>query len=503
MVIASVIVFVVPAGSQLLPDFLGFCQPSIAAQHCIATDQQSMSETEREASNDKTKSTRLPAALCWAALALFAASLVLPALRVQGKGNGQGRGEWIAGDLGFHCAFLSLAEFPCWVPHALVIAAPFIAVVASKPAQRACGLVLGITTLTVLHECIPRVALTSFRQGLLPGFWLWAAALITATAGLLLVGFSPVGTSSPGRSSGEVSMSPRSRLSLVVSRTPPNGALLLCWLGFAVFVLTNLVSLGLFIYGSFSRGLSRSISVFMLDQVVTPALLAMAPLACIYAGARTQRFMALALGLAGLLPFLSLSRPAEQPFEALAPLLVSYLPVALAVAGLLVSSGSINRSRNRDRKARAGLAAFESSTVPLANRQSESVAPLVSQSFARGNPPLGSALCWLALAHSLGLGSLAFGFEWINQLPSALALVWVISSHPTLTCSLLAMAPWVCTFSGPGPRRILGAFLGLGALMMLPGARWLGLRALPELIAFSLSAAGLFWADIAARHRGE
>jgi hypothetical protein len=79
------------------------------------------------------KTARLPSALCWIALSLFAASLVLPAMRVQAKG------EWIAGDLGFHYAFLSLAEFPCWVPHALVIAAPLIARFAGKPTQKASG----------------------------------------------------------------------------------------------------------------------------------------------------------------------------------------------------------------------------------------------------------------------------------------------------------------------------------------------------------------------------
>ena len=241
---------------------------------------------------------------------------------------------------------------------------------------------------------------------------------------------------------------------------------MLCWLAFAIFVVTNLVSLGLFIHGSSPRGLSRGLSFFVVDQVVIPALLAMAPLACLYADARAQRFMALALGFLGLLPFLSIDRPAEQPFEALAPLLVSYLTVALAVTGLLVSAGLMTRNR----KAPDGLAGSAGAELP--NRQGGT--PEVSRGVARGNPPLGAALCWLALAHSLGLGSMAFAFEWINQRPSA--LVWVISSQPTLTCSLLAMAPWVCTFSGPRARRVLGALLALGALMMLPGIWWFGPR---------------------------
>ena len=298
-----------------------------------------MSETDTESKREADKTARLAIKLCWVAVLLAAVSLMLPALRVQGGG----RGEWIAGDPGFQCAFLSLAESPSWVPHALLIAAPFIATFAGKPAQKASGLLLGITTLTVLHVCIPQVALANPWQGPLPGFWLWAAALITAAAGLLLGGFSPVRTSEPWPSSAPVSQH---------GRTRPGGAIVLCWLAFAIFAVTNLVNLGHFIDGSFPRGLSRGISFFVLDQVVVPALLAMAPLACLYAGARAQRFMAMALGFLGLLPFLSIDRPAEQPFEALAPLLVSYLTVVLAVTGLLVAAGLMNRNR----KAPAGPA---------------------------------------------------------------------------------------------------------------------------------------------------
>jgi hypothetical protein len=167
--------------------------------------------------------------------------------------------------------------------------------------------------------------------------------------------------------------------------------------------------------------------------------------------------------------------------------------VAVAVAGLLVSAGLVNR----DRTAQAGLA--ESASAELPHRQSGM--PDMSRAVARGNPPLGAALCWLALAHSFGLGSLAFHFEWIN--PSPRALAWVISSHPTLTCSLLTMSPWVCTFSGPGARRVLGAFLALGVLMMLPSIWWFKPPLLPNVIAWCLSAAGLFWADVAARSRAE
>jgi hypothetical protein len=268
---------------------------------------------------------------------------------------------------------------------------------------------------------------------------------------------------------------------------------LLCWLAFAIFVVTKLVSLGRFLDGSFPGGAGRGISFFVLDQVVIPALLAMAPLACIYAGARAQRLMALALAFLGSVPLLSIDRPADQPFEALAPLLVSYLTVALAAAGLFVAAGLMNRNR----KAPPGLA--ESASAEVSDRQRG--IPEVSRVLARGNPPLGAALCWLALAHSLGLGWFAIHYErWITQSP--IGLDWVVFVHSTFTCSLLAIAPWVCTFSGPVFRRVLGALLALGILTMLRGIWWLGPDALPVVPAMCLSAAGLIWADVAARRRG-
>jgi hypothetical protein len=189
-----------------------------------------------------------------------------------------------------------------------------------------------------------------------------------------------------------------------------------------------------------------------------------------------------------LLPFLSIDRPAEQPFEMLAPLLVSYLTVALAVAGLLISAGFMNRNRG----APAELA--HSSRGEVADRPSST--PEVSPAFARGNPPLGAALCWLALADSLGVGLLAFHSEWVTELPSALTSV--ILSHQMLICSLMAMAPWVCAFSGRWARRVLGVLLALGALTMLPAIRFKPWP-LPDVIALCLSAAGLLWADVAAR----
>jgi hypothetical protein len=453
----------------------------------------------------KTESTAdqrawLPSVVCWVAIALFAASLQLPALRMQG------RGQWV-GDLGLQCAFLSLAEFPCWVPNALLIAAPFVAMFAGKAARKVLGLVLGITTLTALRVCIPQVAIQDpSRQGLLPGFWLWAAALATATAGLLLGGFSPVRTSAPGPSSPKVSSRSGTRM---------RGAARLCWLAFAIVVVANFVNVGSFLYRFFPQGLSHAFSVLALE-VLIPALLAMAPLACIYAHPRTQRLFALALGFLGLLPFLSIGRPDDQPLVAMAPrlaaqpgdqslevllpLLVWYLSIALAVAGLLVSAGLMKRSRN----ARAGLA--ESPSGELLDHEADT--PDVSR--AVGNPPLGAALCWLALAHYYGLGSLASPVEWMIGGPGYLV---------TLTGGLLAMAPWVCTFSGPTARRVLGAFLALAvlvslkaltALMLLKGMPWSDTHRLSyviasclSVIALCLSAASLLLADVATRRRAE
>ena len=139
-----------------------------------------------------------------------------------------------------------------------------------------------------------------------------------------------------------------------------------------------------------SRRPFAGISFFVLDRVVIPAFLAMAPFACLYAGARTQRLMALTLIFLGAFPLLSIDRPAEQPFEALAPLLVSYLTVALAAAGLLISAGLLNRNR----KPPAKLAEPAGAELP----DGRSGTPEASRAVAGGNPPLGTALCWLALA---------------------------------------------------------------------------------------------------------
>ena len=220
---------------------------------------------------------------------------------------------------------------------------------------------------------------------------------------------------------------------------------------------------------------------------------AMAPLACLYGHARTERFMALALGFLGLLPFVSIDHPAEQPFEALAPVLVSYLSFALAVAGLLVSAGSMRR----DRKPRGRLA--ESASAELPDRQSGT--PDVSRAVARGNPPLGAALCWLALAHSLGLGSLAFHFEMDRPIAQPIRLGVLVTSHAGLfTPRDGTLGLHVLRFADPARS---GSFTGAGRPIMLPSIWWLGHRALPDVIALCLSAAGLFWKDVATRPRAE
>jgi hypothetical protein len=131
-----------------------------------------------------SKTQRFALGLCWSGLALFMVSLILPAIRVQGKG------EWIAGDLGYVCLFLSLAEFPCWVPHALMIAALVIGTLPGKKTKKLCGVVLALTTLTIFQVCVPHIVATGFRNGLLEGFWLWVLALGATTTGLLIGGFS-------------------------------------------------------------------------------------------------------------------------------------------------------------------------------------------------------------------------------------------------------------------------------------------------------------------------
>ncbi len=414
-----------------------------------------------------SKIERLAFGLCWGGLLLFAISLLLPAVRVQGKG------EWVAGDLGYVCLFLSLAEFPCWVPHALMIAALFVGTFAGKTGKKATGVVLALTTLTILQVCIPNVVATGFRRGLLEGFWVWALALIITTAGLLMGGFSKGSTTSPVRRSVE----------LPAGHKRSRCASLMCWGALALFIVMKLFRLNFFFVWSVPQRVASGGVPFVLDQFVVPAMLAMAPLVCTYASCRTQRIMALALGALALFPFVSIARPAEQPVEVLAPYLLSYLNVAASVAGLLISAGFLNRSATTFRDA----AHIE---VP----ESQGVTPESTVSWS--NSPLGPSLCWVALAHFLMPGSLPLALLPANETARTLIYRYFLNFY--LGYTLLAMAPLVCTFSGPVARRILGALLTLQVVLRLPGMWLLWCYELPDLIVFGLSAAGLISMDVLA-----
>jgi hypothetical protein len=219
----------------------------------------------------------------------------------------------------------------------------------------------------------------------------------------------------------------------------------------------------------------------VLDQFVVPAMLAMAPLVCTYASCGTQRIMALALGALALFPFVSITQPAEQPVEVLAPYLLSYLNVTVSVAGMLVSAGFLNRRATAFREA-----------AHIEVRESQGGMPESTVSWS--NSPLGASLCWVALAHFLGLGSLPLASLPANE--TAHTLIFRYFLNFSLGYSLLAMAPLVCTFSRPVARRILGALLALQFVLRLPGV-WLFWRyELPDLIVFGLSAAGLLSMDV-------
>jgi hypothetical protein len=407
-----------------------------------------------------SKVERLALALCWGGLLLFVISLFLPAIRVRGKG------EWVAGDPGSVCLFLSLAEYPSWVPHAFVIAAPLVATFGGKTAKRASGVVLALTTLTILQVCIPNVVATGFRRGFLEGFWVWALALLTTTVGLLIGGFSTASATSPVRAASE----------LPARHERTRYAILICWGSLASFIVIKLLGLNFSFVWPVPDRVARGDFTFVLDQFVVPAMMAMAPLVCTYASRRTQRIMALALGALALFSFVSITRPAEQPMEMLAPYLLSYLNVAVSVAGLLMSAGFLNRRATAIREA-AAIERPESQAGP-----SEPTVPL-------SNFPLGACLCWVGLAHFVGREYVALAFLPGHERARMLIFGFFRDFH--LGFALLAMAPLVCTFSGPVARRILGALLALQVLFRLPGL-WLYWRhELPDVITFSLSALSL------------
>jgi hypothetical protein len=391
-----------------------------------------------------SKIDRLPLWLCWGGLVLFVVSLLLPAIRVQG------RGEWVAGDLGCVCLILSFYAFPCWVPHVLTIAAPFICTFAGKTAKKAVGVVLALATLSILQVCIPEVG---FFHGLLAGFWLWALALITTTAGLLIGGFSPGRTTSPWKRSVE----------LPASHERSRRAILLCWAGLALFILWNISGGSIYLMsGGGARGRFRDLLVL--------AMLAMAPLVCTFAGGWTQRIMALALVAFGL-----------YTVVVLPSFLWLLLCPGVSAAGLLVSAGFPSR------RSRAGLenAGLEGTKSKGGNTDS---------TFSGTRSGLGPSLCWVGLAVALGLGVLPFRFMLANEKVGTLIAAYIF--NPYLGYSVLAMAPLVCTFCGPVARRIVGGLLALHAAVNLPMVMLIGLYALPNLIAFVLSVAGLLSLDV-------
>jgi hypothetical protein len=227
---------------------------------------------------------------------------------------------------------------------------------------------------------------------------------------------------------------------------------------------------------------------FVVEQFGVSAMLAMAPLVCTYASRRTQRIMALALGGLALFPFASITRPAVQPFEVLVPYLLSYLNVTVSVAGLLVSAVSFNRK---------ATALGEAAELP----EPESQGGALESTSSWNNSPLGSSLCWVALAHFLAPMSLPLAFPPLPASEAALMLIYMYFLDFPFVYSLLAMAPLVCAFSGPVARRIFGVLLALQVLLRLRG-NWLFWRhELPEFIALTLIAAVLLSMDVLPRRK--
>jgi len=323
----------------------------------------------------------------------------------------------------------------------LTIAAPFICTFAGKTAKKAVGVVLALATLSILLVCIDEVVGGGFGHGLLAGFWLWALALITTTAGLLIGGFSPGRTTSPWKTS----------VQLPAGHERPRRAILLCWAGVALLIVMHIMGRSPFLGGRGAIG----------GNLFLFALLAMAPLVCTFASGWTQRIMALALGALALYGVYS----------------TFCLIPAVSAAGLLVSAGFPSR------RARAGL-----EDADLQGTKSEGGAPDSTISSSRS--ALGAALCWVGLATALGLVTPLFGFMWANEKVGTLIEERIL--NPYLGFSALAMAPLVCTFCGPLARRILGTLLALEVVVIiLQMVGLFGLYELPDLIAFVLGAAGL------------
>jgi hypothetical protein len=427
---------------------------------------------------------RIALAFCWVGLVLFALSLMFPALRLTGKG------EWVAGELGYACVILSFDTFPCWIPHALTIAAPFVCGFAGATAKKAVGVVLALATLSVLQWVIPEVINIGFGQGMLAGFWIWALALITSTAGLLVGGFlSGRGTRPLAESVERPRVPERSRRANVF-----------CWAGLILMIVTGLLGRSFVFLGVGARPASGAAIMFALHRFVVPTLLAMAPLVCAYASRRTQIIVALGLLAFGVYQVASYSMflagtPAVAVVHAY---LSSWLTAGLGVLGLLVSAGMPGRQMWA-LPAASPLTALPNGASGTAEARAPGLAPTdgtPESTFWRSRSALGATLCWLALANALGLGSLPFAIIRANE--NVGRLIESLLMNPYVGYSVLAMAPLVCTFGSQLARRIVGALLVLQAagIILLIAITPVGLHGLPDLIAFSLGATGLLLMDL-------
>jgi hypothetical protein len=408
---------------------------------------------------------RTALAFCWIGFMLFAVSLALPALRAQGKG------EWIAGDLGCMCLLLSFSEFPVWVPHALLVAAPFVCAFAGPMVKKAAGLVLTMATVSILERCVPEVVGFGFEKGLLAGFWAWALALVVSTIGLLIGGFLlDHGTGLSQRA-----------LELPAEHARSRRGIGLCWAGLTLLLVLAILGQSFFFLGAGPRALGAGGFVtFMVYRFVVPLLLAMAPVACLYASQWTRRIMGVALLAFAWYQVHSYSAfLAGVPGTELSRAFISaFLTGGMSAIGVLISAGLPSRS---------WPVGAELADMHLI----ESKAGAIEAASSSNRSRLGAALCWVGLANALGLGSLPFALMWANETSST--LIASVLLNPYTSLSVIAMAPLVATYCGSAARRVVAALLALQVvgIIMLSVTTPIGLHGLPDAIAFGLSAAGL------------